>query len=70
MIRNEYVIESLGAADKKYLRQYLEVCSEGFSFPCKISIKNKYMVKEYYVEISNVKDQGYFIVDWSLLYKG
>lgn len=63
MSRNEYVIEAV-SLDLKYLRSYLTFSEEKYSFPCMITLNNFSGKKQYYVEKSNVKGQGFLILDW------
>lgn len=63
MNRKEYIIESV-AQDKKFLRNYLSYTEEDYNYPCMITLKCVSGYKQYYVERSNIKGQGYLIIDW------
>lgn len=64
MNRKEYVIES-SSLDKKFLRNYLTYTDENYEYPCMITINSVSGCKQYYVERSNIRDQGFLIIDWS-----
>lgn len=63
MKRREYIIETI-SSDKKFLRNYLSFTNEKYEYPCMITLSSGSGYKQYYVEKSNIKGQGYLIIDW------